>query len=217
MNNKQKMYLGVFMIAVVVLGIMYSMGTFSKKSIMAFDATGNVMMREDIMGRNRTDIDSFSGSIAGKADKADLNAATTSIGTNTSNINNNTSSINNNTNSIGTNTSSINNNTNSIGTNTSSINNNTSSIGTNTSNINSKADMSAINSAVDAQELLSKADRDAIKNFVRSKVVLFDSGLYNAEGARTLGTLFGEGPAREVAIKGKGGPDKTNDQVFIKG
>lgn len=167
MNNKQKMYLGVFMIAVVILGIMYSMGTFSKSSLLAFDASGDVLLKDNIMGSNKLTIEGHTASLATnaadiltKADKSALQAADAKIATNAADI-------------------------------------------------LAKPALADITSAVDAAKVLSKSDRDDIKDFIRSKVVLFDSRNYNNAGSVMMGTLLG---------KAINGPDdggiKDNNKVF---
>lgn len=173
MNNKQKMYLGVFILAVIVLGIMYSMGTFSKSSLMSFSDTGAVAMTQNIMSENKGFIDS-------------------------------------NTTNIGTNATDISTNRNTIGTTATSglrgkIKTNTTSIGTNATDIGNRATMDQLDSAIDGATDLAAADRAAIKNFVRSKAVLFNPANYNKQGQDTIGALIG----KDIIT-----PVSGNDEVF---
>jgi hypothetical protein len=168
MNNKQKMYLGVFIFAVVVLGIMYSMGTFSKSSLMAFSDTGMVEMRPNIMTQNSDLIGGLDGRIT-------------------------------------TNQGSITANQGSITANRGSITANQGSIATNQASIGTKTNMQQLTDAIDGAEELASADRNAIKNFVRSKAVLFNPADYNKQGQATISNLIN----KQITT-----PVLKNDNVF---
>ena len=177
MNNKQKMYLGVFILAVIVLGIMYSMGTFSKSSLMSFNDSGAVVMRPNIMSANSTSIGRLGGRIGTNETNIGLHGGR--IGTNETNIGSNVTNISNKASKL--------------------------SVADITSQMTDKASTEEVIAAIDGAKQLAAADRNAIKNFVRSKAVLFNPANYNKEGQVIIGNLIN----KEITA-----PVLGNDIVF---